>query len=404
MQAMTGGVRKFSEEGINFFYNLPFLVLIECRVNNLIYCFAPVSDLPSIESFRKRHAEITQMMGASDFFSDQRRSAALSREHRSISGVIELHERLTKALSAIEDSQAMIADAGTDPELAELARAELAEAEAAAPALREQLLLAMLPPELVDARNTVVEVRAGAGGDEASLFVGSLYRMYTRYAEIKGWNVEVLSTSPSECGGFKEVSFLITGEEVYKALRWESGVHRVQRVPATEASGRIHTSTATVAVLPEAEEVDVQIDPSELEISVARASGPGGQGVNTTDSAVQILHKPTGLIVKCADERSQLKNKAKALKVLRARLLERKQEEEEAKYAAQRRGQIGTGDRSERIRTYNFPQSRLTDHRIGYTSHNLAGILEGELEELSQTLVREHQALRLKEMLEKDSA
>jgi len=362
-----------------------------------------VSELPSIESFRKRHAEITQLMGASDFFSDQRRSAALSREHRNLSGVIELHERLAKALAAIEDSRAMIADAGNDPELAELARAELAEAETAAPTLREQLLLAMLPPEPVDARNTVVEVRAGAGGDEASLFVGSLYRMYTRYAEIKGWNVEVLSTSPSECGGFKEVSFLITGEEVYKALRWESGVHRVQRVPATEASGRIHTSTATVAVLPEAEEVDVQIDPSDLDISVARASGPGGQGVNTTDSAVQILHKPTGLIVKCADERSQLKNKAKALKVLRARLLERKQEEEEAKYAAQRRGQIGTGDRSERIRTYNFPQSRLTDHRIGYTSHNLAGILEGELEELSQTLVREHQALRLKEMLEKDN-
>ncbi len=360
-----------------------------------------MSDLPSIEPFRKRHAEITALMGLEDFFSDQRRCAALSREHRYLSGLLDLHSRLEKAIAAVADSEAMLADPSTDPEFAELAKAELEQARTEVPALREQLLVAMLPPEESDARNTVVEIRAGAGGDEASLFVGDLYRMYTRYAEIKGWNMEVLSTSPSECGGFKEVSFLITGEEIYKALRWESGVHRVQRVPATEAAGRIHTSTVTVAVLPEAEEVDIQIDPSELEISVARASGPGGQGVNTTDSAVQILHKPTGLIVKCADERSQLKNKTKALKVLRARLLERKEEEEAAKYAAERKGQIGTGDRSERIRTYNFPQSRLTDHRIGYTSHNLTGILEGELEDLSQALMHAHQANRLKEMLEK---
>ena len=339
-------------------------------------------------------------MGQNDFYADQRRSAALSREHLHLGKVLSLHEQLAKTLAAVAESDAILADPSTDAELAELAKSEKAAALAQEPAMREALLLAMLPPEESDARNTVVEIRAGAGGDEASLFVGDLYRMYTRFAEIKGWKVETLSTSPSECGGFKEVSFLITGEEVYKCLRWESGVHRVQRVPATEAAGRIHTSTATVAVLPEAEEVDIQIDPSELEISVARASGPGGQGVNTTDSAVQVLHKPTGLIVKCADERSQIKNKAKALKVLRARLLERKQEEEAAKYAAQRKGQIGTGDRSERIRTYNFPQSRLTDHRVGYTSHNLAGVLEGNLEELSQTLSREHQALRLKEMLE----
>ena len=362
-----------------------------------------MSDLPSIESFQKRHDEITALMGQADFFSDQRRCAALSREHRHLGELLDLHRQLEGVLRTIEESEAILADSTTDPEFAQLAKAELERAKEQEPALRQQLLLAMLPPEQTDERNTVVEIRAGAGGDEASLFVGDLYRMYTRYAEIKEWNVEVLSTSPSECGGFKEVSFLISGDEVYKSLRWESGVHRVQRVPATEAAGRIHTSTVTVAVLPEAEEVDIQIDPAELEISVARASGPGGQGVNTTDSAVQILHKPTGLIVKCADESSQIKNKAKALKVLRARLLERKQEEEAAKYAAQRKGQIGTGDRSERIRTYNFPQSRLTDHRIGYTSHNLSGIMEGELEELSQALVREHQALRLKEMLESGS-
>ncbi len=340
-------------------------------------------------------------MGEPDFFSDQRRSAALSREHQHLSELLVMHEKLEKTLQAIRESEAILADAAADPELKELARMELDQAKEEVPQQHEQLLLKMLPPEPAEARNTIVEIRAGAGGDEASLFAGDLFRMYSRYADIKGWKTELLSSSPSECGGFKEVAFLVTGQDVYKMLRWESGVHRVQRVPTTEAGGRIHTSTVTVAVLPEAEEVDIHIDPSELEISVARASGPGGQGVNTTDSAVQILHKPTGLIVKCADERSQLKNKQKALTVLRARLLERKQEEEAAKYAAERKGQIGTGDRSERIRTYNFPQSRLTDHRIGYSSHNLSGILEGELGDLPETLVRAHQALRLKEAMEK---
>jgi peptide chain release factor 1 len=250
------------------------------------------------------------------------------------------------------------------------------------------VLLAMIPPEPSDSRNTVMEIRAGTGGEEASLFAAELFRLYTKYAEGRGWKIQPMSSSPSERGGFKEVIFLITGVDVYKQLKFESGVHRVQRVPVTEANGRIHTSTVTVAVLPEAEEVDVHIDPQDLEITVSRASGPGGQGVNTTDSAVQILHKPTGLIVQCADERSQLKNKAKAMTVLRSRLLKQKEEEERAKYAEHRRSQIGSGDRSERIRTYNFPQNRLTDHRIGLTLYNLPQVMEGKIDEIVASLQR----------------
>jgi peptide chain release factor 1 len=231
-----------------------------------------------------------------------------------------------------------------------------------------------------------MEIRAGTGGDEASLFAAELYRLYSRYADGQGWKIQPMSSSTSERGGFKEVIFLITGTDVYKQFKFESGVHRVQRVPVTEANGRIHTSTVTVAVLPEAEEVDVQIDPQDLEITVTRASGPGGQGVNTTDSAVQIMHKPTGLIVTCADERSQIKNKAKAMTVLRSRLLQRREEEERSKYAAARRSQIGSGDRSERIRTYNFPQNRLTDHRIGLTLYNLPQVMEGAIDEVIAAL------------------
>jgi len=243
-------------------------------------------------------------------------------------------------------------------------------------------LTAMIPPEPVDSRNTVMEIRAGTGGDEATLFAAELTRLYMKYADARGWKVQPLSTSGSERGGFKEAIFLITGQNVYRQLKFESGVHRVQRVPVTEANGRIHTSTVTVAVLPEAEEVDVKIDPQDLEITVQRASGPGGQGVNTTDSAVRIIHKPTGLIVFCADGRSQQKNKASALAVLRSRLLKQKEDEERSKYAAERRSQIGTGDRSERIRTYNFPQNRVTDHRIGLTLYNLPQVMEGQIDDV----------------------
>ncbi|MEM9227628.1 MAG: peptide chain release factor 1, partial [Verrucomicrobiota bacterium] len=262
---------------------------------------------------------------------------------------------------------------------------------------REELLLLMLPPDPSDSRNTIVEIRAGAGGDEASLFAGDLYRMYQRFAENRGWKIEPMGASESDAGGFKEVSFLITGEDVFKVLKYESGVHRVQRVPVTEASGRIHTSTATVAVLPEAEEVDIDLKMEDIDKSTMRASGAGGQHVNTTDSAVQLIHKPSGVTVYCADERSQHKNFDKAMKVLRSRLLEAKQREEQEKYAAHRKSQIGTGDRSERIRTYNFPQSRLTDHRIGLNM-SLPPIMEGEIADLCESLRRVDLQERLEAM------
>ena len=325
-------------------------------------------------------------MADPSFFNDQRKAAASSREHQRLGGIIELYERAEKAHQDLADNQDLLEDAGMDEELKELAREEISDLEPLAESLREALLVAMLPRDESDDRNIIMEIRAGAGGDEASLFAGSLFRMYNRFAENRGWRVEQMGSNSSEAGGYKEISFMVTGDDVYKTLKFESGVHRVQRIPVTETNGRIHTSTSTVAVLPEAEEVDIVIDNSDLEITVCRASGPGGQGVNTTDSAVQILYKPTGMIVQCADERSQLKNKTRAMKVLRSRLLQAKQEEERQKYADHRRGQIGTGDRSERIRTYNFPQSRITDHRIGYTTHNLDGVLDGELADLVENL------------------
>jgi peptide chain release factor 1 len=357
--------------------------------------------IPPITAFTKRLTEIDALMAASDFYSNQRRAAELGREHQKLTELVGLHAKLKQTAEAIAEHEALLADPASDADLRTLATEELVTLRADLPKLHEQVMLAMLPPDPSDARNTIVEIRAGTGGDEASLFAAEMARLYTRYAETRGWTVEPLDSSPSEAGGYKDVVFLISGDDVYRTLKWESGVHRVQRVPATEANGRIHTSTVTVAVLPEAQEVDVEIRPDELEITVARASGPGGQGVNTTDSAVQIIHKPTGLIVKCADERSQLKNKAKALKVLRARLLERKQEEEAAKYSAQRKAQVGTGDRSERIRTYNFPQSRVTDHRIGFTAHNLTQLMEGEIGELLTALTDAEKAEKLKTLTDK---
>ena len=265
------------------------------------------------------------------------------------------------------------------------------------------VLKAMVPPDSSDSRNSVMEIRGGAGGDEANIFAGDLFRMYSRYAEKMNWRVELMSSSAAETGGFREIIFKITGENVYKHLKFESGVHRVQRVPVTETQGRIHTSTATVAVLPEAEEVDIEINPQDLEISTMRASGAGGQHVTTTDSAVQLVHKPTGVTVYCADERSQHKNKAKAMTVLRSRLLKAKEEEEHAKYAAERKGQIGTGDRSERIRTYNFPQGRLTDHRIG-TNFSLPGIVEGNLESLIEALHNVDYEARIENLVQSQKA
>jgi peptide chain release factor 1 len=287
--------------------------------------------------------------------------------------------------------------ASNDAEMAALAQGELDDLQRKLERLYHDIQLGLVPPDPNDSRNTIIEVRAGTGGEEAALFGADLFRMYSRYADLQGWKVEVMDTSPSERGGFKEIVFSVQGQDVYKKMRYESGVHRVQRVPETEAQGRIHTSTASVAVLPEAEEVDVQLKPEDMEITVCRASGPGGQGVNTTDSAVQINHKPSGLIVRCADERSQIKNKAKALRVLRSRLLAHKQEEEEARMSAARKNQIGSGDRSEKIRTYNFPQNRVTDHRINLTIQNLPAIMEGDLNDLIDALMTNDLAERLAE-------
>lgn len=351
--------------------------------------------LPEIAPFKARVEEIDGLMNQPDFYSDARRSAALSREHMKLRQLIEDYAALEKAKVDLADNQEMLDDPDGDEELKELAEAEVPELEEQITKFEEKILAAMIPPDETDSRNTIIEIRAGAGGDEASLFAADLYRMYTRLAERKGWRVEQMSASESGIDGFKEVIFSINGEEVYKKLKLESGVHRVQRVPETESQGRIHTSTATVAVLPEAEEVDVEINPQDLEITTCRASGAGGQHVNTTDSAINIVHKPTGITVYCADERSQIKNRAKAMKVLYSRILQVKQEEERSKYAAHRKKQVGTGDRSERIRTYNFPQSRLTDHRIGLTLHSLPAVMEGEMDEILETLENEDMRLKI---------
>lgn len=359
--------------------------------------------LPDISPFKDRVAEIDAMMNQPDFYNDARRSATLSREHMKLRQLLTDYEALSKAKTQLQENKEMLEDDSADEELKELAELELPELEEKIEMLEDKILAAMIPPEETDSRNTIMEIRAGAGGDEASLFAADLYRMYTRLAERNGWRVEQMSASESGIEGYKEVVFSISGEEVYKRLKFESGVHRVQRVPETESQGRIHTSTVTVAVLPEAEEVDVQINPNDLEITATRASGAGGQHVNTTDSAINIVHKPTGITVYCADERSQIKNRAKAMKVLYARILQVKQEEERAKYAENRKKQVGTGDRSERIRTYNFPQSRLTDHRIGLTIHSLTAVMDGELDEVLEALKNEDQKLKIEALMASQS-
>ncbi len=339
-----------------------------------------MDELPALAPFQRRLEELGAQMAEPSFYNNPRRAADVTREHQKLSQLVADHENHARLEREIDEALTIGRDTTADADWRALATAELPELQRRREEIRQRVLLAMIPPEPTDSRNTVMEIRAGTGGDEASLFAAELFRLYSKYADARGWKIQPMSSSLSERGGFKEVIFLIVGSDVYKQLKFESGVHRVQRVPVTEANGRIHTSTVTVAVLPEAEEVDVQIDPQDLDITVTRASGPGGQGVNTTDSAVQICHKPTGLIVTCADERSQLKNKAKALTVLRSRLLKRREEEERAKYAGMRRSQIGSGDRSERIRTYNFPQNRLTDHRIGLTLYSLPQVMEGNIE------------------------
>ncbi len=368
---------------------------MQFAISHLHLC---MDQLPDIAPFQNRLDELDAQMAEPSFYANGRRAAETTREQQRTRALVEEYREHAKVSREIVEHAALLKDPKADPDLRALAEMELPDLERRKTALHESILLAMIPPEPSDSRNTVMEIRAGAGGDEASLFAASLYRMYTRYAEDRGWKVQSMSSSASDRGGLKEIIFLITGTDVYKQLKYESGVHRVQRIPVTEANGRIHTSTVTVAVLPEAEEVDIQIDPEDLDITVQRASGPGGQGVNTTDSAVRIIHRPTGLLVFCADERSQIKNKARAMAVLRSRLLKLKEEEERAKYAAQRKGQIGTGDRSERIRTYNFPQNRMTDHRIGLTLYSLPQIMEGKIDEILVALQRAAFAERLAEL------
>jgi peptide chain release factor 1 len=340
-----------------------------------------------IERFAARLTEVEAELSDPRVFANSARFQELSREHARLKRLTEIGRAYLKALSDLEANQELLAAESADSELAVMAREEIVRLSANSNRLRLEVEQGIFPPDPSDSRNTIVEIRAGAGGSESALFAADLYRMYSRYAESRGWKVEPLDSSPSDLGGYKEIILGITGEGVYRRLKYESGVHRVQRVPATEAQGRIHTSTVTVAVLPEAEEVDIVLKDEELEITVCRASGPGGQGVNTTDSAVQVLHKPSGLIVRCADGRSQQKNKQRALTVLRSRLLEHKMAEETAKYADQRRKQVGTGERNERIRTYNFPQNRVSDHRIELTLYNLPGILDGDLDPLLEPLM-----------------
>jgi peptide chain release factor 1 len=334
---------------------------------------------PHLDRFRRRFLELEEAMSRPDLYANPQKAQELTREHSRLKQALADGERWLKLRADLAAAEEMARNP-SDPEMAELAAEEVRELEPEVAKAEQAVRFAIVPPDENDSRNTIVEIRAGVGGDEAALFAADLARMYTRYAERSGWKTETLDLSPSDKGGLKEIIFQVNGTDVFKKIRYESGVHRVQRVPATEAQGRVHTSTATVAVLPEAKEVDVTIRPEDLDISVCRSGGPGGQGVNTTDSAVQITHLPTGLTVRCQDGRSQLKNKDKAMQILRSRLLEKKQQDEEAKYAADRRSQIGSGDRNEKIRTYNFPDNRLTDHRVRYTAHNLAQVMEGDLD------------------------
>lgn len=351
---------------------------------------------PHIDKFRRRFSELEATLSDPKAFDNPQRAQELSKEYARLKELVAAGDAYLKTQVDLAENRALLETELPDSEMASMAKEEIARLEIEEKKWGQTLQFGIVPPDPTDSRNTIIEIRAGAGGSESALFAADLYRMYCRYCETMRWKIETLDSSSSDLGGFKEIIFQVNGTDVYKRLKYESGVHRVQRVPATEAQGRIHTSTATVAVLPEAEEVDVQIKPDEIEINVCRASGKGGQGVNTTDSAVQIIHKPTGLIVRCADERSQIKNRLSAMTVLRSRLLERKVAEENAKYAAFRKDQVGTGERSEKIRTYNFPQNRVTDHRIEVTLYNLSNFIEGNLDELIVPLMTNEMEEKLK--------
>jgi peptide chain release factor 1 len=346
-----------------------------------------------LKSVERRYEDLERQLSREDA-ARNREFAKLARERSDLEEIVARFREWKRLAEEIRSSESLLEEG--DAEIRELARAELDELRARADGLERELKRLLVPKDPNDARNVLFEIRAGTGGEEAGLFAADLFRMYSRYAERRGWNVEVLSSSPTGLGGFKELIALVEGKGAYSRLKFESGVHRVQRVPATEASGRIHTSAVTVAVLPEAEEVEVDVADKDLRIEVMRASGPGGQSVNTTDSAVRITHVPSGIVVHCRDEKSQHKNKAKAMKILRARLLERAQEEQRSQVAATRKSMVGSGDRSERVRTYNFPQGRVTDHRVNVTIHTLDRFLDGELDAVIDPLVATAQAEALK--------
>jgi peptide chain release factor 1 len=348
-----------------------------------------------LEEIERSYQELTRELSSPEVASDPSRLRELGKRHRELEEIVSTSREYRKALGDAEDARSLARDEG-DPESQAFYRQEAQEAAETARKLEERLENLLLPKDPNDAKDVIMEIRAGAGGQEAALFAGDLFDMYRRYAERRRWKTDVLSSSPSDVGGFKDVALEVRGDRAYSRLKHEAGVHRVQRIPETESGGRIHTSTATVAVLPEAEDVDVQIRPEDIDIDVFRSSGPGGQSVNTTDSAVRLTHKPTGIVISVQEERSQLQNREKAMRYLRARLLKLEQDRQHAEEAEARRAQVGTGERAEKIRTYNFPQSRVTDHRIGLTSHNLNGILrEGDLDEFIEALTAEERSRQL---------
>jgi peptide chain release factor 1 len=350
-----------------------------------------------LENVEEKFRRLTLSLSDTSVLSNPQKMRDISRERAEMEPLVRKYEEYKKVRQQIGDSESILADAGAEPELRGLAESELRELQEKERRLERELKILLLPRDPYDEKNVILEIRAGAGGDESSLFAQDLFRMYSRYAEKLGWQFEIMSTSISPIGGFKEVILNIRGKNAYSSLKYESGVHRVQRVPRTEASGRIHTSTVTVAVLPEADEVDVRLDPKDLKVEAFGASGPGGQNVNRNYTAIRITHLPSGLVASCQDEKSQHRNKEKALRILRSRLMDIAQRKRDDEIARHRRSQVGTGERSEKIRTYNFPQSRVTDHRINVTSHNLQGILDGDLSELVENLVLFFQTQKLEE-------
>ena len=348
-----------------------------------------------LEATEKRFVEINEKLCNVEVISDQETYKSLMKELKNLTPVVEKYRELKKEENNLKEAKEMLEEGGIDKEFKEMAEIEIETSKEKIEKLSEELKILLLPKDPNDDRNVIIEIRGGAGGEEAALFSGVLFRMYNMYAQNRRWKVEILNANETQLGGYKEISFMISGEGAYSRFKFESGVHRVQRVPDTEAQGRVHTSTVTVAVLPEAEDVEIEINPSDLQIDTYRAGGAGGQHVNKTESAIRITHLPTGLVVECQDERSQYKNKDKAMKVLKSRLLEAKREEQESAVAEERRSQVGTGDRSERIRTYNYPQSRVTDHRIGLTLYRLEDILNGDLDEIIDALITADRASKL---------